>query len=107
MTGELPTGKKAQTQPVSRKKKDKDPTLVLAASTIDVSLDSAPKIYKGKEPKADDIEKAREKMKALEKYYMFGHHMTFQIPVVQIHGVPATMCFRKLSSIHVKEIRTS
>ena len=67
----------------------------------------APEKVKGKEPKPEEIEKAREFFKTVEKYFIFGPESIFDIPVESIHPAPATMCYRKLSSRHVNEIRVS
>lgn len=86
----------------------KKEALSLTAVNCDLSLDPLPNVKgaKGKEPKADLVEKGRLAMVAMEPFYTFGPTVEFDIPVSNIHCPPATLCYRKLSAEHVKEILT-
>lgn len=71
-----------------KKKKEDDPPLVLAENTVNIDIDIVVKKHNKKEPKPDNIEKVRKKVKALTKHYIFGHALIFHIPIMKIHGAP-------------------
>lgn len=85
---------------------EKNEALNLTAEQCDLSLDPTPDLKgaKAKKPKEDLVEKGRLEMVKMQQYYTFGPTVEFDIPVSSIHCPPATLCYRKLSTQHVKEI---